>query len=445
MESKNETPDAALLPRNQIFDHPLEQKFLAWYRKIFSIREIEDNKILWWAFGASLLTYLVSFSNYAQSHLTTKESFINGTYLCWSYFQNCGDFYFLSNLPYGYSQPTLYMVFFGFMVLIVFLMHKKDWVLAHMLMSVLFIWKFFFTFFLTGGGGGNFNYFDIVFSIILLFLPYKTFFLKLAFVTLYFLASTIKIHEGWILGSYFTALKSGLPLFPDALAPILTNLVIFMQMVGSWFLLSKNKLLQRTALVYFLCFHFYSGVIVYYRYPISMIPMLLILFGPMFTPEKPPLTKRAVTSWILIALLVVWQLVPYTVQGDQKMTLEANRFGLYMFEANHQCISQVQIHYTNGETDEFLRESLSSRERCDPFRSWFKAQLICDRYDNIDHISWQFDHSINGNPFYRIVDETDVCNLEYKTLQHNDWIKLPADNPELIGYPVENYYFYGVW
>ncbi len=430
------------LPRNQIFTGRLEQKFLAWYRKFFSIKEIENESILQWAFGALLLTYLVSFSYLASTNSITTKAYQDGVHSCWSYFKSCGEYYFLSNIPYGFSQPILYMFFFGIMILIVMLMWKKDWVLAHMLLGILFIWKLLVLFVLTASGGGNFNYFDVIFSIVILALPYKLFFLKLSFVMLYFLASTIKIHEGWILGNYFTTLKGGMPIFSNGLTPLLTNLVIFMQMVGSWFLLSGNKFLQRTVLIYFLCFHFYSGLLVYYRYPITTIPMLLILFGPMYSQTAIPISKKALWGWAFFIVLILWQVLPHSIQGDQKITLEGNKFGLFMFEANHQCVSQTQVHLDDGSKNEFVKESFSARERCDPYKIWFRIQQLCTRYNNIDHISWKFDHSINGNPFYRIVDENDVCSLEYKTFTHNEWIKLPKDNPEIIGKPLQNLYSY---
>ena len=48
-------------------------------------------------------------------------------------------------------------------------------------------------FVLTGSGGGNYDCYDIIFTLILLVLPYKLSFLRLTFVLLYFLVATIKI------------------------------------------------------------------------------------------------------------------------------------------------------------------------------------------------------------------------------------------------------------
>ena len=260
--------------RNEIFTHPLEQRFFAWYRRIFSISEIETSVVLQWIFGANLLVFFIAFSSWVRSSAVTLENVAAGTHRCWPYFQNCGEWYFLQALPFGYSQTVLYMGFFGIIVSIVFLIWKREWVLAHILMAILLLWEVFLIFFLSNSVAGNYDYYHVILTIVLLFIPLKLFFLKLAFVLFYFLAATIKIHEGWVLGSYFTSLTTGLPIFPDAVAPLVTNFVIFMQIVGAWFLLSKNLLYQRIALFYFVAFHLYSGILVEYRYPATVLPTL---------------------------------------------------------------------------------------------------------------------------------------------------------------------------
>ncbi len=443
MENKKSAPNKTTInsfPRNKIFNSPREQKFLSWYKKFFSITEIETSVTLQWVFGALLLTYYTTFSDFAKSSLITVESYLNNSYLCWPYFQNCGEYYFLSNLPHGYSQPILYSFFFGVMSLVALLMWKKDWVLAHILLSILFIWKFIVIFILSGAASGNYDYFDIIFSFVLLALPYKLFFLRLSFVLLYFLAATIKIHDGWILGTYFTTLQTGLPIFPNSLTPLFSNVVIFMQIVGVWFLLSSNKLLQRGALIYFLCFHFYSGILVYYRYLTTAIPILFLLFGPAYSALKIPINKKAIAGWTFAALLFFLQAIPFLIEGDQKVTLEGNKYGLYMFEANHQCVSKQIVYLEDGTEENIDIESHLARERCDPYLYWFRTKQLCKRYPSISKITWTFDHSINGDPFYRIIDEENVCDLEYSAFKHNSWIKLKNDESTLIGYPLKNVY-----
>jgi len=427
--------------RPDIFSSKLEQKFLFWYGRLFSVKEIEESSVLQWFFGATLFTFFVAFSSWIKSSRITVEAVAQNVHTCWPYFQSCGDWYFLSALPDGYSQTTLYMLFFGLMIFIVYLMWKRDWLFAHMLMAVLFVWEFLIIFVLSYSFNGNYDYYHIVLTFILLFLPLKLFFLKLIFVLLYFLAVTIKIHEGWILGTYFSALKTGLPLFPDSITPLITNIAIFMQVVGAWFLLGSNKLLQRVVLFYFVVFHLYSGILVGYRYPATVLPGLLILFGPMYTVTKVHFSKKSTVGWTLVILLFVFQFLSLIIPGDEKITLEANEYGLYMFEANHQCVSRATVYTNDGKQTTLEEEYIRALNRCNPYKTWFTLQQLCREIpEQFDRIEWQFDHSINGGPFYRIVDTKDVCALEYTILGHNEWIQTPKEGALIIGYPVENIY-----
>jgi len=253
------------LPSGLVFNSRLGKKFLSIYRHIFSIEEIEGSTVLQWVFGAMLFGVFLIFYGWVGDASVTVEAVILNNHICWPYFQSCGDWYFLSALPAGYSQTFLYMFFFGLMLLIVYLMWKRDWVLAHLFMSLILIWEFIILFILSSALVGNYNYYHFILTFVLLFLPFKLFFLKIIFVLLYFLATVTKIHEGWVLGTYFSSLKTGLPFFPDFSIPFITNSVIFMQTIGAWFLLSSNKVLQRLALIYFVIFHLYSGLLVEYN------------------------------------------------------------------------------------------------------------------------------------------------------------------------------------
>ena len=121
--------------------------------------------------------------------------------------------------------------------------------------------------------------------------------------------------------------------------------------------------------------------------------------------------------------------------------MEGNYYGMYMFEANHQCIANSTIFSKNGEiisTD--LKESISARNRCEAYEEFFRLKNICKMFPEIGRIELKFDHSINGGPFYRIIDEKNVCELDYKAFSHNKWIKTPEEGAKMTGYPVKNVY-----
>lgn len=417
-----------------------ERAFLRVYRSIFSIHEIEEQPILQWVFGATLLSYFLAFHAWINSTAITLDTFARGQHLCWPYFQSCGEWYFLRALPYGYSQTFLYMCLFGTLVLTVYLMQRREWTLAHMLLTLSFLWHFLVAFVFTFSLAGNYDYYLAGFGFILLFIPHKEFFLKITLVLFYFLSTAAKIHETWILGTYFSALKTGLPLFPDWSIPFWTNGIIAMEMVGAWFLLARPSFIQKAVFVFFVIFHLYSGLLVEYRYPATVLPTLVILFGAFYTYTPTPLDRRSIAGWLFVLLLFIAQALPHLIYGDEKLTMEGNKFGLYMFDANHQCISNMEAQFKDGTSQIFRDETTSARARCDPYRYFFRIKTVCERDARVERISWTLDHSVNGGPFFRIVEEVDACQLQYRSFVHNPWIKTEFDDPLKVGYPVENVY-----
>lgn len=442
------------------------------YRGLFSIEEIEREPILQWAFGGLLFFFFVTFNRWVNSPEMTIEYAERGAAVCWPYFQSCTDWFFLHEVGVGYSQTSFYMVLYSIMLIIVYAMWQKKWVLAHALMVPLLLWEILGTLVLSFSNAAPYHYYHIALTSILLFVPYKEFFLKLSFVFMYFMSVTTKLDPAWILGTYFTPLRDGLPWFPDIFIPLLTNLVIFMQIVGAWFLMSRNWILQRAAFAYFVFFHVYSGVFVLYFYPSVSLPSLLILFGPLYRYTPIPFSWKTLPGICIIGLLAFVQLLGFAAPGDRRLTLEGNKYGMFMFEANHQCIVTVGT-YTKSDTgadelweappgtacDSFfcrvkvktekLTSGLTLREvtsesgtawnRCYPLNWWTWNHTRCDKNPDIEKVSLRMDHSINGGPFYRIVDLENICGVPFYPFGGNDWIRQPPEAP-LIGFPVQNTY-----
>jgi hypothetical protein len=197
---------------------------------------------------------------------------------------------------------------------------------------------------------------------------------------------------------------------------------------------------QRLALVALIVFHLYSGILVKYMYPTMVLPPLLILFGPRYLAIPSPVGARGLPGWALMALASVAQAISFAIPGDVKLTLEGNYYGLYMFEANHQCVSETEIHRKDGAKTSERVESPSARRRCNPYATWFELMETCRAEDTVARIAWRFDHSINGGPFYRIVDTPDACRLSYQAFRHNAWIRLPEEGAPIMGRPVKNFY-----
>jgi hypothetical protein len=404
------------------------------YRSVFSVQEIATDMTLKWLSGAILLGFLVTFSTWMNVPFTTVKAVTDGTYLCWPFFQSCKDLIFLSSFPEGYSQTVVYMALFGLMASASYAIYLGRWAYVHLAILLLFLAKIYFVL-IFYDFKGNYDYYHNFFCFIYLFCAHKKFFSQLGLVFFYFLSTAGKIHPSWVLGQYFTALKEGLPIFPFGTEALMTNLVIAMEMVGCWFLFSKNTLVQRSVFAFFVVFHLYSGTLVAYRYPSIVMPPLLILFGPWFkAPERVPIDRASVRGWLVISTLIFLQLIPHTIKGDEKLTMEGNFYGLYMFEANHQCYGNFS---RDGKPVQTFAE-VDAASRCDPYNLWFRAK---HRYCTDPSVKYKMvlNHSINGEPFREIVNEPDLCALEYHPFSRNSWIKDESEAPA-VARPVQNFF-----
>jgi hypothetical protein len=259
-------------------------------------------------------------------------------------------------------------------------------------------------------------------------------------VFLYFLASLVKIHESWIVGTYFSTLRQGLYLFPDWSIPLLTNLVILSEMCGIWFLLSKNKYARLAIYTYFMIFHFYSAIYVNWFYPLLVIPTLTILFlknnPEIRTEQKQKISKQ---NLLLLIFLAVINLMPIFLSKNSKVDNVAGSLAMNMFDSNRQSHSELKISYKNKTKDSKVLEAWTSNAflRVWPAHSLYKIKQLCLSNSEIEKIKWTMDISMNGEPFKRIVDSENACVLNFNFWGGNDWINV--DGP-IIGYPKKNYY-----
>lgn len=451
---------------------PLAAAIRAGYRRMFSVGEIERSRMLQWLYGAMLFAFYVTYNHWIEQPWVSVETAAHGGALCWPYFTQCGSLFFLHAIPFGYSQTIFYAAVYGIMALAAYCMWRNAWTAAHFIMLGLWIWKGLNLFLFTSAiqGGPNYHHFFLVAA--LLFPPNKEYFSRLAFILLYFAAAVVKLDDTWILGSYFTSLQAGLPIFGNALAPLFTNFVILMQIAGSWFLMSAYRWRQRIALAVFAVFHVYAGVIVGYTYPALALSSLLILFGPLYVPERLPLSKKALFGWALIAVLIFFHAPRHFIEGDSRYTQEGSHLGLNLFDANHQCviefatysrtaapIASATWHARPGSscgnyvclvaTSDSMENGLAVHterwespvawKRCNPYTYWLpKKNAQCSKPSTV-RVSMRLDHSIDGGPFYRVVDEPNICTLSYQPFGHNDWIHSPPD-AAIDGYPVKNVY-----
>ena len=394
--------------------------------KIFNWGEIKDSAMLQMIYYIFIFNSIIYFFSFKIPET------------CWPHFQSCKSIFNILPLPFSYDLNYFLVSIYVLLVYGTFYMYKKDYKKALLILTLIFIVRFYFAFF-GDYNSGNFNYYDVYLMFIYLFIPKKELFLRVGFIYFYFLASTIKLDASFISAKYFTTLTLGAPFFNNIAIVIFSNLVIIMQMVGVWFIFSDNKKYRMIAYVYMTIFHFYSGLIVGYRYIITSIPFLMVLFNEkiferydVFKNLYIEKNKNTLGLFFLFALLCL-QLLPYTISGNHKVTLEGNNYGFYMFEANHQCKSILTQNGKNIKTE----YSNDARNRCDPYTYLFKYKNLC--INNNEKINWELVSSLNGEPFYEIVNESDMCALSYKPFVKNTWIKDEV-KAKKVGYPRYNYY-----
>src|SRR6185437_8868018 len=96
------------------------------------------------------------------------------------------------------------------------------------------------------------------------------------------------------------------------------------------------------------------------------------------------------------------------------------------------------VRYQDGTEKPGSVSSDRAQDRCDPYTYWYTLNQMCQRDPSIESVRWTFDHSVNGGPFYRIVDVPNACALTYKPFGHNAWIITPAQGAKVVGYPGKN-------
>jgi hypothetical protein len=402
--------------------------------------EIESSPILQAFYYVLLFKFVLSFQDWVLKDTLSPELARQGKHICPSWFQNCESWYVFEAFPRGWGLPLLYAILTGFLFLGAFFAWKKRWWEAQLVLLPPLLWKILMPLALTYNVIVEYEYFSTPFVLLFLFGGRKIYFLRRLVVLLYLLAAFMKFNDSWIVGTYFSSLKWGIPLVPREGIPLVTNLIAGWEIFGTFLLLSTNRRWRWAALAFWAFFHLYSILFVGYLYPMHCLPMLLVLFLPDFQEETPDLRPESRFGWGLFALILFIFVLPYKVPGEVEYSLQRLKISLEMFDANHQCASTEIVHEKDGRVSERHQESRAAQSRCPPYAFWYKIKQECERRaDQISSIEWKFDSSVNGGPFYRIVDVKNACELEFQPLQRNEWMKFPSEGAPVVGYPRRNH------
>lgn len=364
-----------------------------------------------------------TFSNWAGNKYITLEYVSKNIAVCPPYFQSCVRYYFFDTIPMSYGQNILYMVLGIFLFLSLYFLYTKEYQKFLFFISIPFLYKIIYQYFLTYLIPGNYNVLGIFFGLVLLFSLYKVFYLRILLVVFYLCAAGIKVHTGYMTGSVFTSLSLGAPLVPRFLLPYAGIFFFLLCIIAPLVLLfAKNIRYRVIALVLLSGFHMYSISMVGFRYSLLLIPLLWLLFY--FEKEEIVFEKKYLQDYgaiVIILTMIILQVIPLFIKGDERMTGEGYRYGYYMYDGNHQCESHKKVYYKDGSTEEMNTKNITAMYSCDPYEEWFKINRFC-RLQKVEKISWTYDHSLNGLPYRRIVVSENACTLKYTPFSHNEWI-----------------------
>src|SRR6478752_5979405 len=112
-----------------------------YFRRLFSVEEIENSKTLQILYWILLFGFYLSFQDWISSPAVTLSALKHGHYICLPYFQNCGRLYFFDGWPDSYGQAIFYGVLTAFLTGSAFAAIQRRWTWALALMIPAFVWK----------------------------------------------------------------------------------------------------------------------------------------------------------------------------------------------------------------------------------------------------------------------------------------------------------------
>lgn len=413
-------------------------------RKFFAIDEIESSTRLQWIFWALWGIVIFDISIISYGPIPEGEP-----PLCWEHISNCSSLLFTSVLPLSYLYTKMTAILLLFLFFTCFFAMRKNWLLACTLLSGVVVGKFIWNMFIFDQATSNFDYFLFIPALTFLFSRSKIQNLRFLWSLLYLFAALVKLDEGWIMGTYFTSLVAGLPFVPDSTIPIVTNLTIIFELLGSLGLISRNPRWATLSLWAWTGFHLYSAILVGYMYPIRCLAFLWAIFGS-FNPIQVMESRQYKPALRGIGCLVgiyftVANILPWLISTNPHETFEGLNYSFHMFDANHQCLSRYKRY---NHDDQLLEErefgSSNPMARCYPQfvlqklkRMYCGDQVLGEKY----RVEWEMMHSKDGGPFYKIVHVQDACIIEFRAFRHNSWITTQGEGARLVGYPERNYFY----
>lgn len=375
--------------------------------------------------------FFVTFSDWFNKGYLTKESIDDLSAVCPPYFQSCTNFYIFHSSQNGYSLGILYSILglFLFSSLYFFLIQKWNVSLLFLLPSLLYKIAIIFVF--SFSPTGNYTVFEIALVLILIFSNNKVFSIKVLLSCLYLLSAVIKIYPSYLSGRMFDTLINGLPLLPSSFNYLYPSLIITFFTISSFSMWYRNKLVRNISFSFLFLFHVYSIILVGFRFPSICMVALLVVFTADYQEFSFTKFYSEKIIVLIVFFLIVAQSIPILIRGDEHITGEGEKYGFYIFNTNKQCSLEKVYKYKDGKLEiknDVIHKALYL---CNPYDAWFVSQMECKNHA-IEKISFKFNISLNGSPYFKVVDNDNICNINvYHPFRHNDWIKEGVINNEL--------------
>ena len=266
-------------------------------------------------------------------------------------------------------------------------------------------------------------------SVLFLFVPEKRRLLRYQIALFYFWAGTLKLNREWLSGAALYGSPLGLP---DSLLPAACTYAAALELVGVWGLFAKRTWIFWATLAQLALFHLASYSLVGFLYPLVMLLLLSIFVLARGTeslddaPNPLHLLAEPLSTRAALAVLSLFQVLPWLLPGDTAITGEGRLLALHMFDAKVVCEARLEVHRGVEPVRVLpLRESLPIRIQCDPAVYFGVAHAFCRHARDDETIDLFLRSRRTTEPELRpVIELHDVCrsNARYTLLGHNPWI-----------------------
>ena len=371
-------------------------------------------------------TWMLWTEKHVGAQLANKDSI-----LCWPFLQGCE--------PFLISNQTLIAIMLNSLLVLGLLsfglfLYKRTLKIAlgvflavHLIKLTLF-WQSYRLM-------GNYHFMEFLVAFSFLFIPNKIATIRVLIVGFYVSAGSIKFNTEWFSAAAMPQswIDSGLPGMVNELGlmPISNAYAVFLEMVVSILLLSRNRYVFWFAFLQYLAFHAFSWQIVGYFYPMVMTCLIMIFPISQHFKQHIPFRLQSRFAYAFLAIFFISQAYPKFLPGDQAITGEGRITALNMFDANAQCHSSLLINFKNETIEELeSRKSLRMGIRigCEPYVYFDRAKKICKSHQ--DNPSFQgVSLSLNSRQmsdqrYTQLVNIKNICSksISYNSFFLNDWI-----------------------